>query len=80
MRGFFALKEQRSTRASLSLLMKNVQMSSDWLRVALLLSEISHSMACSALYGKQILIFVNSHVYRYSQRTVKIQTILYSKI
>ena len=25
--------------------MKNIRMSSDWLRVALLLSEISHSMA-----------------------------------
>jgi len=58
--------------------MKNVQMSSDWLRVALLLSEISRSMACLVLYGKLILI-VNSHVYRYSQQTVKMQTILCSK-
>ena len=28
--------------------MMNIRMSSDWLRVALLLSEISRSMACSA--------------------------------
>ena len=33
--------------------MKNIQMSSDWLRVALLLSEILCPMACLALYGKQ---------------------------
>ena len=33
--------------------MKNIRMSYEWLRVELLLSEISRSMACSALYGKQ---------------------------
>ena len=33
--------------------MKNIRMSSDWLRVALLLSEISRSMVRSALYAKQ---------------------------
>ena len=33
--------------------MKNVRMSSDWLRVVLLLSEISCSMAFSVLYGKE---------------------------
>ena len=49
--GFFALKEQKQ-RSRVSQLMKNIRMSSDWLRVALLPSEISHSMACSALHGK----------------------------
>ena len=49
--GFFALQEQQQ-RSRVSQLMKNIRMSSDWLRVALLLSEISRSMACSALYGK----------------------------
>ena len=56
--------------------------------IALLLSEISHSMARSALYGKQKLAsrtFIHdrhvfkAHVYRYSQRTVKMRAILYSK-
>jgi len=50
-RGFFALKEQKQ-RSRVSQLIKNIRMSSDWLRVALLLSEISRSMACSALHGK----------------------------
>ena len=45
-------KRKRSPRACCNQ-MKNIQMSSDWLRVALLLSEISRSMACLALYGKQ---------------------------
>ena len=48
MRGFFALKEQKQ-RARVS----EEHSSSDWLRVALLLSEISRSMACLALHGKQ---------------------------
>ena len=33
--------------------MKNIRMSSDWLRVATLLSEISCSTASSVFYGKQ---------------------------
>ena len=33
--------------------MKNIRMTSDWPRVALLLSKMSHSMACLVLYGKQ---------------------------
>ena len=49
--GSFALQEQQQ-RSRVSQLMKNIRMSSDWLRVALLLSEISRSMACSALHGK----------------------------
>ena len=50
-KGFFALKEQKQ-RLRVSQLMKNIRIGSDWLRVALLLSEISRSMACSALHGK----------------------------
>ena len=40
----FALKEQKQ-RSRLSEVMKNIRMSSYWIRVALLLSEISFSMA-----------------------------------
>ena len=59
--------------------MKNIQMSSDWLRVVLLLSEISCSVACSVLYAKErtmlmlfssnqfcwVLFLINIHIFDY---------------
>ena len=57
------------SKAALARVVTNEERSNEfWLA-----GEISRSMACSVLYGKQILI-CNSHVHRYSQRTVKMQT------
>ena len=47
---FFAFKEQKQRSRVTN---EDIRMNSDWLRAALLLSEISHSMARSALYGNQ---------------------------
>ena len=48
--------------------MKNIPMSSDWLRAALLPSEISRSIACLVLYGKQRS---QHHKHLYSQSSLK---------
>ena len=66
MRGFFALKEQKQ-RSCLSQLMKNIQMSSDWLRVGLLLSEISHSMAWKTTKP----VFIHDRQRKRSVRSIK---------
>ena len=63
MQGSFALKEQKH-HSRLSYIMKHICMSSDWIRVALLQGEISHSMAWKTEKLASQMFIHDRHVFK----------------